>query len=164
MNEYKQKKVHILGIVEKDKNLIRRYQKEYNLPDAVFFNDLKTMLENIRPDAVLAYNPISEHLEVAEACLPLKIPVMVEKPLAINMDQARRMAKLANENNTPLLTNYETTWYGSNQTIKDKLSSGEFGEIKKMIAKDGHQDPREIGCSEEFLAWLTDPKKMAAAP
>ena len=159
MNEWKQKKVIILGIAEADKNLIRRYQKDYGLPDSLFFGDVKTMLDHIKPDAVLAYNPISEHLSVAEVCLPMKIPLMVEKPLAINTDQARRMAKLATENKTLLLTNYETTWYGSNQTLKDKVSMEGFGKIKKMIAKDGHEGPREIGCSKEFLAWLTDPEK-----
>src|SRR5688572_7644222 len=104
MNEGKQKKVTILGIAETDKNLIRRYQKEYSLPDSLFFNDVRSMLDRIRPDAVLAYNPISEHLSVAEVCLPMKIPLMVEKPLAINTEQAQRMAKLSTENKTPLLT------------------------------------------------------------
>lgn len=159
MNEWKQKKVIILGIAETDKNLVRRYQKDYNLPDSLFYDDVRSMLNHIRPDAVLAYNPISEHLNVAEVCLPMKIPLMVEKPLAINTEQAQRMAKLATENKTPLLTNYETTWYGSNQTLKEKVSMESFGKIKKMIAKDGHEGPREIGCSEEFLAWLTDPEK-----
>jgi predicted dehydrogenase len=159
MNEYKQGKVHIIGIAETDKNLINRYKETYHLPDSLFFNDIETMLKNIKPDAVLAYNPISEHLKVAEVCLPMRIPLMVEKPLAINTKQAQRMAKLSHENNTPLLTNYETTWYASNQALKDMVELDGFGEIKKMIAKDGHQGPREIGCSPEFLAWLTDPKK-----
>lgn len=159
MNEYKQEKVHIIGIAETDRNLIDRYKKTYHLPESLFFNDIETMLKNIKPDAVLAYNPISEHLKVAEVCLPMKMPLMVEKPLAINTKQAQRMAKLSRENNTPLLTNYETTWYASNQAIKHMVESDSFGEIKKMIAKDGHQGPREIGCSPEFLAWLTDPKK-----
>lgn len=159
MNEYRQEKVNIIGIAETDQNLIDRYKKAYNLPDSLFFDNPKTMLKNIKPDAVLAYNPTSEHLTVAEICLPMKIPLMVEKPLAINTKRAQEMAKLARENNTPLLTNYETTWYASNQTIKDIVESEDFGEIKKMIAKDGHEGPKEIGCSPEFLSWLTDPEK-----
>lgn len=159
MNEYKQGKVQIIGIAENDKNLIDRYKETYNLPNSLFFNDVETMLKNVNPDAVLAYNPISEHLKIAEVCLPMKIPLMVEKPLAINTKQAQRMAKLSRDNNTPLLTNYETTWYASNQAVKDIVESDGFGEIKKMIAKDGHQGPREIGCSPEFLEWLTDPEQ-----
>ena len=33
------------------------------------------------------------------------------------------------------------------------------GEIRKMVVHDGHQGPKEIGCSAEFLSWLTDPVK-----
>jgi predicted dehydrogenase len=28
-----------------------------------------------------------------------------------------------------------------------------------MVVHDGHQGPKEIGCSPDFLAWLTDPEK-----
>jgi len=34
-----------------------------------------------------------------------------------------------------------------------------IGDIRKMVVHDGHQGPKEIGCSPEFLAWLTDPVK-----
>jgi len=159
MNEYKNKKVILLGIVEKDNDLIQRYQNSYNIPSSLFYKDLSEMLKKIKPDAVLAYNPISEHLDVARVCLPLKIPVMVEKPLATTLKDAQEMAKLSRDNDTPLLTNYETTWYGSNQTLKNKVSISNFGTIKKMIAKDGHNGPKEIGCSKEFLNWLADPEK-----
>ncbi|HEA28421.1 MAG TPA: Gfo/Idh/MocA family oxidoreductase [Leeuwenhoekiella sp.] len=159
MNEYKEDKVNISGIVENNPALIARYSKSYKLVDSLFYNDLKTALTTLNPDAVLAYNPISEHIDVARIALPMHIPVMVEKPLATTTKDAKEMAALARENSTPLLTNYETTWYGSNQTLAQKVKATEFGTIKKMIAKDGHQGPKEIGCSPEFLAWLTDPIK-----
>jgi predicted dehydrogenase len=30
--------------------------------------------------------------------------------------------------------------------------------LRKIVVHDGHRGPREIGCSETFLKWLTDPK------
>lgn len=159
MNEYKQQKVLLLGIVETDQELIKRYQNSYKIPDSLFYSDLNELLKNSKPDAVLAYNPIFEHIDVARVCLPLKIPVMVEKPLATTLKDAQEMAQLSRVNNTLLLTNFETTWYGSNQTLKAEISKTDFGSIKKMIAKDGHNGPKEIGCSKEFLSWLTDPVK-----
>ena len=159
MNEFKEGKVIISGIVEKDQDLIARYRKSYTLPDSLFYGDLKTALTKLRPDALLAYNPISEHIDVARVALPMQIPLMVEKPLATTTQDAEEMARLSRENSTPLLTNYETTWYSSNQTLAEKVKANDFGTIKKMIAKDGHQGPKEIGCSSEFLSWLTDPIK-----
>jgi predicted dehydrogenase len=159
INEFKEGKVTISGIVEADQELIKRYSKSYDLADSLFFKDLKTTLMELKPDAVLAYNPTSQHIDVARIALPMHIPLMVEKPLATNTKDAQEMAQLSRENSTPLLTNYETTWYASNQTLAKKIKADEFGTIKRMIAKNGHQGPKEIGCSPEFLAWLTDPNK-----
>jgi predicted dehydrogenase len=36
------------------------------------------------------------------------------------------------------------------------------GEIRRMVAMDGHQGPKEINVQPEFLAWLTDPVKNGA--
>jgi predicted dehydrogenase len=57
-----------------------------------------------------------------------------------------------------LLTNYETTWYGSNHKAYDLVhTDNSVGPIRKMVVHDGHQGPKEIGVGPEFFAWLTDP-------
>lgn len=118
------------------------------------------MLAHVRPDAVLAYNPISEHLAVVEACAPKGVSVMVEKPLATSMAQASRMDALVKQYHIQLLTNYETTWYPTNQEIYNLVRTDDsLGLVRKMVVHDGHQGPKEIGCSKDFLAWLTDPVK-----
>jgi predicted dehydrogenase len=160
MNQYKNGEVTIVGIVETDKNLIERYKTRYQLPDALFFKTTHDMLARIKPDAVLAYNAIADHLSVVEACAPKGISVMVEKPLAVNNQQAERIAALAKQYNIHVLTNYETTWYPSNQQVNVMVNQEKaVGEIRKMVVHDGHQGPKEIGCSSEFLSWLTDPVK-----
>jgi len=59
-----------------------------------------------------------------------------------------------------LLTNYETTWYKTNHEVADLINQkNTIGPIRKMVVHDGHQGPKEIGCSKEFLNWLTDPVK-----
>ena len=160
-SQYKNKEVIILGVAENDPNLIARYKKQYGLPDSIFYPDLATMLKRIpKPDAVLAYNAIADHIDVVEQCAPKGISVMVEKPLATTVQQVERMEMLAKKNKIHLLTNYETTWYGTNQQVYEMVNKeGIAGKIRKMVVHMGHQGPREIGCSEEFLSWLTDPVK-----
>src|SRR5688572_12534243 len=160
MQQYKNGEVTILGIVESDKNLIERYKTRYQLSDKLFFNTTDEMLAKIKPDAVLAYNPIAEHLAVVEACAPKGVSVMVEKPLAVTNEQADRIAALAKQYKIHVLTNYETTWYPSNQQVNEMVNQQRaVGSIRKMVVHDGHQGPKEIGCSAEFLSWLTDPIK-----
>jgi predicted dehydrogenase len=160
MDNYKKGRVIILGIAEDDAQLVQRYKQTYHLPDSLFFGSVRSMLEYIHPDAVLAYNPISEHLSVVEACAPKGISVMVEKPLATTNEQADRIAELADKYHIRVLTNYETTWYASNQQLFGMLHEQRaIGEIRRMVARAGHQGPKEIGCSADFLKWLTDPEK-----
>lgn len=57
-----------------------------------------------------------------------------------------------------LLTNYETTWYGSNHQLYEMVvNQHQVGGIRKMVIHAGHSGPIEIGCNQEFLDWLTDP-------
>lgn len=147
--------IEIVGIAEPNRALAERFLKQHNLPMSLVYTSLEEMLNKSTPDAVTAFNSIFEHLEVVKACAPRKIHVMVEKPLAVSLDHAKEMEALAMQYNIHLLTNYETTWYGSNEKGAEALKH--LGDIRKIVVHDGHQGPKEIGVNEEFLSWLTDP-------
>ena len=160
MHQFQNGEVIIIGIAEADSQLVARYKRSYHLPDSLFYNSLTALLQHTRPDAVLAYTPIVEHRGVVEICAPKGIPVMVEKPLATTVKDAERIAALALKYHVQVLTNYETTWYSTNQQVNQLVNVQQsIGEIRKMTVHDGHQGPKEIGCSADFLNWLTDPVK-----
>lgn len=147
--------LELVGIAESNRALAERLLKQYHLPMSLVYPTLEEMLEKTKPEAVTAFNSIYEHLGVVQACAPRHIHVMVEKPLAVNMDHARQMEKLVKTYGIHLITNYETTWYASNYQAKETIPT--LGEIRKIVAHHGHQGPKEIGCNQEFLDWLTDP-------
>ncbi|WP_440134321.1 Gfo/Idh/MocA family protein [Chitinophaga sancti] len=159
MHQFKEGKVRIAGIAESDTALVARYKRSYHLPDSLFYPNLDALLARVHPDAVLGYNPVAEHILVVEACAPKGIPVMVEKPLATTVAQATRIAALAEKYHISVLTNYETTWYSTNQYVYDLVKKDAVGPVRKMIVHDGHEGPIEIGCSKDFTNWLTDPVK-----
>jgi predicted dehydrogenase len=163
MNSYQKAEVNIIGIAESNPDLVIKFKTRYKIPDSIFYGNLTDLLKKKKPDVVLAYNAISDHLAVVEAAAPLGISVMVEKPLAVTVKQAERIAALVKEYKVHVLTNYETTWYPSNQEIyKDVKESNSIGALRKIIVHDGHEGPKEIGVSKEFLSWLTDPNKNGA--
>src|SRR5258706_9231637 len=157
LNRAKTGDIEIVGIAEPDRELAERYIKRYNLPASLLYSSLNEMLEKCKPEAVCAFNSIYEHLETVKACAPRKIHVMVEKPLAVSLAHAKEMQALATKYGIQLLTNYETTWYGSHHKAFEMLDS--VGDLRKIVVHDGHQGPKEIGVSKEFLNWLTDPVK-----
>jgi predicted dehydrogenase len=154
----KRSDIQIVGIVEKNKALVQRLAKRYGFDTNFVYDDLATMIDHTHPQGVVAFNSIYEHLHTVEVCAPKGVHVMVEKPLAVNSVHARKMEQLAKKYKIHLLTNYETTWYPTHyKAYKMAVTQPEIGAINKIVVHDGHKGPREIGCSEEFLAWLTDP-------
>jgi predicted dehydrogenase len=157
LNRVKDGEIEIVGIAEPNRELAERYLKRYNLPSALLYSTLNEMLDKCKPEAVCAFNSIYEHLETVKACAPRKVHVMVEKPLAVSVAHAKEMQALALKYGIQLLTNYETTWYGSHHKAFEMLDS--IGDLRKVVVHDGHEGPKEIGVSKEFLEWLTDPVK-----
>lgn len=158
-NSAKRGEIEIVGIAEPNKELAQRYAKQYGISPGKLFASLELLIESTKPEAVAAFASIYEHLEVVKTCAPKGIHVMVEKPLAVSLDHARQMEALAKKHNIHLLTNYETTWYGSMEAMyKDVQQEKKIGEVRKIVVHDGHQGPKEIGVDPEFLEWLTDPK------
>lgn len=149
--------IEIVGIAEPNHELAMRYLKQYKLPEELLYSSLSEMLEKTKPEAVTAFGSTVEHLEVVKQCAPRKVHVMVEKPLAVSLEHAKQMETLANKHGIELLTNYETTWFGSNYKLRDELQS--MGTVRKVVVHDGHKGPKEIGVNKEFLEWLTDPVK-----
>ena len=154
--------VELVGIAEPDPALQAKYQKRYSLPDNLFFKDMAKMIEARRPQAVLAYTSIADHRRVIEVSAYYGVSVMVEKPLTISLDDALAIRKIAREKHIHVLVNYETTWYSSNKAAYDQVKQGQIGEVRRVVVHDGHQGPKEIGVSPDFLKWLTDPDQNGA--
>ena len=150
--------VKLVGIAEPNKDLAMRFLKQHNLSEKLWFPSMEAMVEKTKPEAVCAFNSIFGHLAVVEYCAPRGIHVMVEKPLAVSMEHARKMETLARQHKVHLLTNYETTWYATNHKAREMVEQGLVGDIRKVVIHDGHAGPQEIGVNKEFLDWLTDPK------
>ena len=158
LRNWQRKGIDIGGFCEPDRGLAERYAAQYNVPLQQIYSDLDAMLDALQPEAVCAFGSIYDHLRVVEACAPRKIHVMVEKPLAVNMEHASKMAWLARTYGIHLITNYETTWYASTYAAQRlAVEEGALGPIRKIVVHDGHFGPAEIGCNAEFLGWLTDP-------
>ncbi len=155
--------VELVGVFDKDPALHTLMADRYGLPRALFFNDLDLMLDKTRPQAVAAFGTTADHPAVVEASARRGIHVMMEKPLAVSTGDAGRIRQAAANGKVHVIVNYETTWYPSHAAIWTLMKERKAGgEIRKMVAMDGHEGPKEIGVGPEFLDWLTDPVRNGA--
>src|SRR3954471_5315152 len=152
------KEVELVGVSEPDLEVAARYVKQSRLDPATIHRTLDEMLDRARPQAVIAFTSTADHPPVVAACARRKVPVMMEKPLAVGVEQARAIERSAAEGGIPVLVNYETTWYPAVHAAH-ALGEKSLGEVRKVVVHAGHRGPKEIGVQPEFLDWLTDPKR-----
>lgn len=155
--------VQIVGVYDPDGALLKQYGEKYGLPPSALFNDLAGMLDRAKPEAVAAFTNTYDHPVIVEAAAARRIHVMMEKPLAVSTAHAQRIQRAAERSGIQVLVNYETTWYPSHGAMWTLLKERRAaGEIRKMVALDGHRGPKGINVQPEFLAWLSDPVKNGA--
>ncbi|MCW5963947.1 MAG: Gfo/Idh/MocA family oxidoreductase [Bryobacterales bacterium] len=154
----KREDVELVGVSEAKAEVLASYGERYSIPADRRFRDTAEMIERAKPDAVAAFGSTFDHADVVEVCAAQRLPVMMEKPLAVSREHAERIRKAAASSGIPVVVNYETTWYRSHghlwKLVKERQAAG---DIRKMVAMDGHSGPREIGVGDEFFEWLTDP-------
>jgi predicted dehydrogenase len=155
--------VQIVGVYDPDGALLAAYGSANRFANNVLYIDLGKMLDTVKPEAVAIFSDTYSHAGIVETVAERHIPVMMEKPLAVNMEQAHAIQAASQRYHVPVIVNYETTWYPSHGEIWNLVHELKVaGEIRKMVAMDGHQGPKEINVQPEFLAWLTDPVKNGA--
>jgi predicted dehydrogenase len=148
----------LVGIVEPKEDLRARYMRRFGLDTNLFYSNLEDLLARTNIQAVATFTSTFEHRRVVEACAPRHIHVMMEKPLAVNMEHARAIEAAAAKGKIQIVVNYETTWYPGNQAAYNLVHhDNAIGELRRIVVHDGHRGPKEIRCSPDFLEWLTDP-------
>src|SRR5262249_29824528 len=89
--EHNQKRsdLDIVGIFEPSRELFDQYSKKFNLDSKLYYSDLGEAIQATHPDAVLGYTSTYDHRRVVEIAARHHIAVMVEKPLAVSIEDAR---------------------------------------------------------------------------
>jgi predicted dehydrogenase len=155
--------VTLVGVYEPDAALRDAFRVRYGLEAAQMFASLDALLTGAKPDAVAAFSSTKDHRPIAEAAAARGVHVMVEKPLAVSVADARAIEQAAAKGKIHVIVNYETTWYPSHRAVWRLMKEQKAGgALRKIVVLDGHEGPKEIGVQPEFLSWLRDPVQNGA--
>ncbi len=150
--------VQLVGIVESNQALVTSYARLLNLSTNFFYPSLESLLAKTNVQAAAIFTRTFDHPSAVEACAAHKIDVMLEKPLAVNMDGALAIASAAKNSGIQVMVDYETSWYSSFGTAYTMVHNQHaIGDLRKIVVTAGDQGPKDAGCSDAFLDWLTDP-------
>jgi predicted dehydrogenase len=159
---FKRNDIAIVGIAEPDQAVADKYAKQFQLDPKLLYTEIEPMIAATNPQALLVYTDTLDHRRAVEIAARHRLPVMMEKPLAVSYEDALAIKRAAHAAHITVLVNYETTWYASNNAVINMAHAGAFGDLRKVVVHDGHRGPKEINVAPEFLAWLTDPAKDGA--
>jgi predicted dehydrogenase len=91
--------------------------------------DLGTMLDLAKPDGVILATPNALHVAGALACIERQVPVLVEKPVADTLADARRLADAEAASRVPVLVGHHRRHSGVLEAARDVIAAGRLGRI-----------------------------------
>ncbi|MBF9015027.1 MULTISPECIES: Gfo/Idh/MocA family protein [unclassified Oceanispirochaeta] len=106
---------------------------KHKLPESQCFEDWKDMLTaGIEADAVIISTQDNQHLEPAQAFLEKGYHVLLEKPMAVDIDSIKKIQKAAEKSEGTLTVCHVLRYDPLFRKIKDICDSGSLGKIQSM--------------------------------
>lgn len=126
------------------------------------YKDYNEMLAREDLDAVGVYAENFLHGQYTEAAAEKGLHILVEKPMAANLEIAQKMVDVTKKKNVKLMINFPPLWSpGLRHAIK-MAQDGNIGNIFEIRFRAAHNGPKEMGCTPYFYNWLYDEKLNGA--
>ena len=136
--------------------LLERAKKEYGVQT---YPDAAEMAAGETLDAVYIYgNNRAGAIEGVKA-MERGWHVLIEKPLAADLEGARKLMQAADTSGRRLMVNWPIAWWPPLQHALQMAQAGEIGEVWQGKYRAAHNGPKEMGASEYFCDWLYDPER-----
>jgi len=148
--------VEVVALCDTHKENLGRYQREVFDPikkKPPTFADYRGMLSKVKMDAVLIVTPHSDHFEQVSASLDAGCHVLVEKPMVVKVEHARKLIKHAAKAERVLSVAFPGTFSPEFQYIRGLLKNGTLGDV---IAADAFVAQAWKGATKG--TWRQDPE------
>jgi predicted dehydrogenase len=130
----------IAGIFDPDPKRMASAVSTFAIPADRVFTDLQQCLSATTPDLAILCSAPAKHAPDVEAIAPSGAHIMVEKPFASSVADARRMIA-AVKAPQKLAINWPLAWNRSHNTAKRLLDEGRIGDLVEVHFYDGNRGP-----------------------
>ena len=121
--------------LDRAKDFAERYEAPY------FYDSYESIFQTPDLDAIYIATPHTSHAENTLLCLKHKVPVLCEKPFAMNLKQVQTMVEAARENDTFLMEAMWTRFIPAIQKTLDLIAEGRIGKVRNVQADFGFNAP-----------------------
>jgi predicted dehydrogenase len=117
----------VIWVADLDEARLNRMQQLY--PTVKTTQDYREIISDPDIDIVAVATPVHTHYQMAYEALSHRKNVMVEKPLAASVREAKELVDLAASQNCKLMVGHTFLYTSAVRKIKEIIDSGELGEI-----------------------------------
>jgi predicted dehydrogenase len=126
-------RAEIVAASRRDPQRLELAQRELSIPQG--FTDWREMLEKTELDAVVVSTPHNYHLEPTLAALDRGLHVLLEKPLATSIADARSILQAAEQTDRVVMIGVNRRGDPSWQTAQRALAFGQIGQVRQISAQ-----------------------------
>ena len=126
-NLYQMPDVELAYLVDRDPQVLANVAGLF--PGTTLAADAEQVLADETVDAVVIATPAKTHFDLAHKALSVGKHVFVEKPLAMQLDEARTLVDLAAQRGRVLMVGHVFEYNSAVRYIKTALDQGELGDV-----------------------------------
>ena len=121
--------------------------------------------EDQRMDIISIVTPNHLHYDPAIKALDNGFPVIIDKPLTFDTNQAKKLVEKVNQTKLPFAVTHTYTGYPMVKEAKNIIESGKLGKIRKVAVEypQGWLTTNLENTDNKQASWRTDPSKSGKA-
>ena len=118
-----------------------------------------------RMDFITICTPNNWHFPIAKACLEAGFHVMCEKPMTVNVKEARQLVKIVQKTRKVFGLMHNYTGYPMVKLARDMVKNGNIGKVRKIVVQypQGWLATALEQTGQQQASWRTDPKQSGAS-
>ncbi len=99
------------------------------LGEVAKYTDYKEMIIREKPELVGIATDSGSHADIAVFCIEHGCHVIIEKPIALSLEDADRVIRAAEENNVKVCNNLQNRFNDAVQILRKAIDDGRFGNV-----------------------------------
>lgn len=121
--------LEIVGICDIDQRMLYDKVAKFDLKDVGQYEDYNEMLNKENPDLVAIATESGRHAEIALDCIEAGCNLIIEKPIALSLNDADAIIDAAKRKGVKVCTNHQNRFNKSIQKIREAVDRNRFGKL-----------------------------------
>lgn len=126
-------KCEVVALCDLDKARLAEFGKQH--PNALSIQSVEEIAANDSIQAAVLATPAGLHATQVRLLLEAGKDVLVEKPLAMGLDEAAELVSLAKERGSVLMVGHTFLFNPAVRRVKEEISKGALGDLQLVLAQ-----------------------------